>query len=268
MPRQLKDINVAYISLVKEGANEKDIVLKSGQIKVKKEVKILKSIEGVVYGLVYSPDQEDTQGDFAKAEDIKKAAYEFMKQQNTTNVDQNHNFEKAAAFVCESWILKENDSIFADQPVGSWAVGIKLEDDVLIKAVQNGEIGGLSMAGSASTAQTTETTATKKEDTGVQKSVDGMIEAMKKAFERVNIDVSAGWYKKSKQETGGNTLDLGQMKEITKSVEDGMSAIAKAREEDREVIAKLKVEVDELSKEIKKSKQVTSEVPGAFEGIM
>lgn len=145
---EISDMKIKLISIVKEGANQKEIIYKDSKFHECLRVDFSKSDEeqGVVYGLVYAPNEIDTQGDFANANEIKKAAYTFMKEQDMHCVDINHNFEYAPAFICESWIVKENDPFFSE--VGAWAVGIKLESDELKQMVKSGDLKGLSMYGS------------------------------------------------------------------------------------------------------------------------
>lgn len=153
--KKLKDISIEFISLVKKGANGKQIILKSaefqGEPDISKYIEIKKydDVEGIVYGIVYSPDEIDAHEEFTDKAEIKKACYGYMKNGMQLNVDRNHDEKPAGAFVAESWITKANDSLFSDEPEGSWAVGIKLEDDALKQAVEKGEIAGISMAGTA-----------------------------------------------------------------------------------------------------------------------
>lgn len=149
--RFLKNIKVNFISLVDKGANQKEIVYKndSDESNIKKTIQIKKydSEKGIVYGIVYSPEQLDTDNDFTSAEEIEKMAFEFMKNGKTDKVDTQHNFKENGSFVVESWITKSGDAIFSGEPVGSWAVGIKVENEELKKSIKDGEITGLSMAG-------------------------------------------------------------------------------------------------------------------------
>ena len=155
MPTELKDIRVTFLSLVPRGANKKRIIWKSAETKdgepLEADLKSLKKSEEqhMVYGIVYSPDQVDTQGDFAKADEIKKAAYGFMRECFTSNIDVKHDFDARDAYVAESWITKGVDSLFKKEPAGSWAVGIKVESDELWDQVKKGELAGISMAGRA-----------------------------------------------------------------------------------------------------------------------
>lgn len=151
----LKNIRVDFISLVRKGANKKTILWKSGDDEPPRswDVSLSKfdDEKRLVYGIVYSPGEVDSQGDHTDAKQIEKAAHLFMKGSKTgQGVDKDHSFQaEEGAFVAESWIVKKGDSVFPDEPAGSWAVAIKVEDDELWSAVKKGEIGGLSMGGVA-----------------------------------------------------------------------------------------------------------------------
>lgn len=146
---RLKDMDIKLISLVRAGANKKSIIYKDDEFREIFGVKFAKSdVElGVVYGIVYAPNDIDTQGDSASADEIRKAAYNFMQKSNVYTIDVEHDMTPINAYICESWIVKKGDAFFGECP-GAWAVGIKIEDENLRKAVKNGEINGLSMYGS------------------------------------------------------------------------------------------------------------------------
>ncbi|MDR2522550.1 MAG: XkdF-like putative serine protease domain-containing protein [Synergistaceae bacterium] len=157
MPTELKEMRVDFISLVSKGANGKKVIWKSGiegggnleafETPLKK---VKKSDEKrVVYGIVYSPEQVDSQGEYASREEIEKAAYGFMKGLKLLNVDARHDFDPKGAFVAESWIIKGADSLFPDEPEGSWAAAVRVEDNALWEDVKKGSLAGLSMAGYA-----------------------------------------------------------------------------------------------------------------------
>lgn len=153
--RRLKKVNVQFISLVGAGANGKAILWKSTDASenplYEKHIQIVKQDDEqrLVYGIVYAPDEVDSQGDTASAETIKAMAYGFMQARNTINVDKQHNGISSEGYVAESWLVKAGDPVFPDQPAGSWAVAIKVENDTTWNAVKSGEIGGLSLAGLA-----------------------------------------------------------------------------------------------------------------------
>lgn len=157
MPTELKNIKVDFLSLVAKGANGKKIIYKSGanrpagaeEIGLMKKSFVKSDDRQMVYAVVYSPDEVDAQGEFAKASAIEAAAYDFMRSRNVLNVDVDHDFDPKAAFVAESWIVKGVDTLFPEEREGAWAVGIRVEDPELWARVKKGELEGISMAGCA-----------------------------------------------------------------------------------------------------------------------
>lgn len=150
----LKNIKVEFISLVHKGANRKSVIWKSADKEPdnQREIPIKKTDEEkqLVYGIVYSPDEVDTDGDYTTSAEIEKSAHDFMKSARVGNVDKDHSFEKEdGAFVAESWIVRKEDPVFPDEKEGSWAVAIKVEDEELWSLVKKGDIGGLSIGGVA-----------------------------------------------------------------------------------------------------------------------
>ncbi len=146
---ELKDLTVNFISLVAKPANGKPLVLKS---QGKPTVFALEKMDDALmraYGIVYSPDQTDSQGDFATADTIRQAATRFMRQKNQDNVDKEHSYSEEAAFVAETWLVRSQDPLFPGEPDGAWAVGIQINDADLWKQLKSGELAGLSLAGYA-----------------------------------------------------------------------------------------------------------------------
>lgn len=243
--RRLTDISVSHISLVKAGANGRTFLFKSKDEEPKHEVlvKFTKQddVKGIVYGIVYEPEKVDSQGDIANADEIEKAAYAFMKARNTLNVDKEHDFSQAGAFVAESWIVKANDPIFPDA-VGAWAVAIKVEDEALKADIKKGDIAGLSMAGSA------KTEAISEESGNILKSIKEGFDNFVKSFEKTAESMSQ---KITKDEI--NTLLKSQLEPILKEKETLKVELAKAKDD----LATLTKEKDDLVAELKKSKQET-----------
>ncbi|MFH0902128.1 MAG: XkdF-like putative serine protease domain-containing protein [Pseudomonadota bacterium] len=100
----------------------------------------------LVYGLVYAPDDEDTHGDSADADEIEAAAHGFM----ASRVVGLQHKAKAPASVVESYIAQADMPLGKEQiKKGSWLVVLKIEDDNLWKAVKDGTFDGISMGGSA-----------------------------------------------------------------------------------------------------------------------
>lgn len=157
MPRELKDIDISYVSLVDKAANKKKFLLMKNENSFTLETKafINKSDEDkhLVYGIVYEPDTLDSDGDYATAESIEKAAHSFM--MNHRNVDIQHNFEKREDIkIAESYIAP-TDLIIGEQNIkkGTWLMVTKVEDEDIWKSAKEGNFTGFSMAGSATTIQ-------------------------------------------------------------------------------------------------------------------
>jgi hypothetical protein len=172
--RRLKKIDVNFISLVDKGANRKKLIFKmetGNDSAFEKSILIKKLDEDqrMIFCIVYSPGEIDSQGDTASAEVIKDAAYNFMRCARTNNIDKQHDFIPDEGFVAESWIVKENESVFPDEPAGSWAVGIKVENDDTWNLIKSGEITGISLAGLAVTEE-------------VEKQNDSIIAKIKELF--------------------------------------------------------------------------------------
>lgn len=254
MPR-LSNIAITHISLVKAGANKKSIIYKSSdkEPEYNKEISFKKSDDekGIVYGIVYAPEQKDTDGDFASSDEIIKAAYSFMKERNTTNVDKQHSFENVEAFVAESWIVKENDSVFPAEPVGSWAVAIKLESDELKKAVKDGDIAGLSMAG----------TAIKKEEKDITLKADAktfslndLVDAFKSMFSSTYVNISGNAYSDVNKSKQGDEKPMAK-EEIEKVLKEAVDPLKKQIDDLETENETLKKSNQELQDTLKKSKQ-------------
>jgi hypothetical protein len=176
--RKLKKIDVSFISLVDKGANRKRLIFKNCEgaasaIEKTLPIKKYDDEQKMVFCIVYSPDEIDTQGDYAPADVIKEAAYNFMRSARTNNVDKQHDFVPDEGFVAESWLVKENDSVFPEEPLGSWAVGIKVENDETWQLIKSGEITGLSLAGLAVTEE-------------VEKQSDSILEKIRELFHLKN----------------------------------------------------------------------------------
>ena len=152
MPRKLKNIQIAHISLVKMAANKRQVILKSGRLD-QLTVPIRKTDEelGVAYSIVYAPGELDAHDDHSDAHEIRMAAYSHMARGRVAKgvaVDHEHDYEPGDSFIAESWIVRKGDPLFPEDPEGSWAVGVKLSDDDLA-AVKKGDYTGISMGGLA-----------------------------------------------------------------------------------------------------------------------
>lgn len=150
MPQRISNLDVKFISLVKSGSNRKRIIWKSGDAFPRvTNIPIRKTDDEqrIVYGIVYSPDEEDTHGHYATAQDIQKASQQFMKSLNLHNIDRQHDLNPIDAYVAENWITKAGDPVFPDDPEGSWAIGIKVNSDKEWEDVKSGTLAALSSRG-------------------------------------------------------------------------------------------------------------------------
>ncbi|MBE2984653.1 hypothetical protein CCAL9344_01305 [Campylobacter sp. RM9344] len=236
MSKEITNMQIKLISLVSAGANNKKIIYKNENFNELLRVNFKKSDDeqGVVYGIVYAPDEVDTQGDFANANEIKRAAYNFMKRADLGYcVDVNHDFNIANAYICESWIVKSKDEFFSE--VGAWAVGIKLEDEDLKQMVKNGAITGLSMYGSG---------VIKNADEGITKG--GVMAALKEFFG------SSENLKKQTSNNKGETMDENKVAELVKA---GISASEAKLEALEKSVGELTAKLEAITSELSKSKQ-------------
>lgn len=106
--------------------------------------------EHIVCGIVYEPDTEDSQGDEANEEEIRKAAYQFMEKVQLFKVM--HKGKKVKVKILESYIAPVKFTL-AKQKVkkGTWLITVRVLDKKIWKAVKDGELNGFSMAGYAKT---------------------------------------------------------------------------------------------------------------------
>jgi hypothetical protein len=109
---------VHFISLVKKPANRRSILTKSeraGQETWCITVPILKvdEVKKQIFGVVYAPDDTDTDGEFMRQEAIEAMAHDFVRANRSAKVDLEHDFvEGKHGFVAESWILRSEHPYF------------------------------------------------------------------------------------------------------------------------------------------------------------
>ena len=193
---ELVNVDIEFISLVKNPANRQDFVYKSesgkGNNNIEKTISIQKYDEekGIVYGAVYSPDIPDAHNDFMTTEEIEKTCHNFAKNLRLANIDKEHNFQKAKAHVVESFILKGTHPDYPNVPEGSWAIAVKVEDEELKSQVKKGEFRGFSMAGKAIRKSKNSTNEEEKE---VNKKLEKLVKGMQNlAGEIAKLQKSGG----------------------------------------------------------------------------
>jgi len=99
--------------------------------------------EHLVYGEVYAPNRPDAQGEFMRAEEIKKMAHNFVRKGRMSSIDVMHdNHVVPGLCIVESYIAKKGDPDFIE---GSWVIGMHVPDETLWQQIKKGEINGFSM---------------------------------------------------------------------------------------------------------------------------
>ena len=97
----------------------------------------------LVYGEVYAPDRPDAQGEFMRAEEIQKAAHNFIAQGRVKKIDVMHdNKIVEGPCIVESFIARKGDPDFIE---GSWVIGMHIPNEDLWQAIKKGDINGFSM---------------------------------------------------------------------------------------------------------------------------
>ncbi|HEY3875550.1 MAG TPA: XkdF-like putative serine protease domain-containing protein [Candidatus Kapabacteria bacterium] len=150
---KLLNLNVNFISIVDDGANRKPIVYKNDlgdQARFDLPIRIAKADveKGIIYGVVYEPDTTDTQGDWADAPTIERAAHDFLIKGKVRMVDTMHDYTPIDGGVVESFIKNGEANNYPDAKDGAWLVAIKPDDMTKMK-VKSGEYRGISLSGTA-----------------------------------------------------------------------------------------------------------------------
>jgi len=138
------------------GVSEEDVedTLDEVEKNVGFTVKKVDEDEHIVGGVIYAPGcledetTHDADGDFATAEDIRKAAYGYMLE--SQQIKLMHQGLPIRASVIESFIVPV-DFEAGDQIIkaGSWWVSVHVNDTNAWTAIKSGEITGFSMGGIA-----------------------------------------------------------------------------------------------------------------------
>lgn len=118
---------------------------------IKKTVKIIRNEEflknGLIYGVVYSPDEVDSYDDYTSADVIRKAAHEFLP---WGGININHADNRPSVSVVESFLAPTDFKYTEDGDEvtkGSWVLVVKVYDDDLKQRVIDGNIEGYSLEG-------------------------------------------------------------------------------------------------------------------------
>ena len=107
--------------------------------------------KGLVYGIVYSPNTEDTHGDWTTAEEIERAAHNFLPAAKSDWTNINHDGNAVPDVdVVESYIAP-CDFALGQETVskGSWVIVSRVNNSELRESIQKGELTGYSLEGTA-----------------------------------------------------------------------------------------------------------------------
>lgn len=99
----------------------------------------------LVYGIVLEPDTVDSQGDVVPADEIERAAHNFMQRSRLIGLQHKR---AAPAVPVESYIVQSDHEIGGERVrKGTWVMVVKVLDEELWKQVKAGEITGFSIGG-------------------------------------------------------------------------------------------------------------------------
>lgn len=145
---ELRDVKIKFVSLVKKAANKHSFCIVKSDGGYQLEAEIIKSDDDkrLVTSIVYEPDTVDAHGDYMTAEEIERAAHDFLT--NGKGVDVQHNYKKTNVDIVESWVAKDDTDINGQRiKKGTWIATAKINDDLIWKAIKDEEITGFSMGG-------------------------------------------------------------------------------------------------------------------------
>ncbi len=122
------------------------------KINVKKSLCVLikDDLKKVAYAPVLVPEEEDLQGDIASAEEIEKAAWDFLMNYRgqLSKVGLMHKKETNDVAIIESFLAPVSFDLGETTIAkGTWVVGIKVKKDSIWKDIQEGKYTGFSIGG-------------------------------------------------------------------------------------------------------------------------
>jgi len=252
----------------------------------------LDKMRQMVYSVVYSPGRWDSQNQGVAKEDaqvISKAAHNFISNGFARNIDILHDRNtNIGARVVESWVTKkEGDPFFnpPEVPVGSWAVGIKIDSDDLWGKILAGEYGGISLFGLSQVREydggkTMEKTDSKQTDTvQVAKSADvepnTVLQSLAKLVSKIlgKEQTDGRVEKTAENQTQENkevsNVDETQYKELVDGLNkltEKIAGIEAAIEETKKSLTAKCAEIDSVAQEAKKTAEDVTPRVEALEG--
>jgi hypothetical protein len=102
----------------------------------------------VVKGIVYQANEVDSDGETMTADEVRKAAWDFLANRREKNIDIGHDWQESGCYVVESYVTEAADGVF---PQDAWIMSVKCTEDIW-QRVKNGDLNGFSFGGSAKVA--------------------------------------------------------------------------------------------------------------------
>ncbi|OPY55506.1 MAG: Uracil DNA glycosylase superfamily protein [Methanosaeta sp. PtaU1.Bin060] len=100
----------------------------------------------LVYGVIAESGMVDAQGDVMNARTIEDMAHDFMVR--FRRFDERHNWKPVEALPVESWVFREDVTLFGQLiKAVSWVIGVKVFDDRIWQKVLSGLYKGFSIGG-------------------------------------------------------------------------------------------------------------------------
>jgi hypothetical protein len=153
----LENEGIYALSVVKNPAMQSNWITLSENQSIKlatvdAERRILMGIALIPNKPIYRKDMSGEYNIIFSSKTVEQAAHDFVKRGNTNNSTLEHEIDlgSEAVSVVESWIVEDdvNDKSRKygfKEPVGSWAVMMKVHDDATWEKAKNGEILGFSI---------------------------------------------------------------------------------------------------------------------------
>lgn len=157
--RRIKKARITHVSLCGKGKNKMPVLFKDDDTFEIQTLTKWEGPEGELTALVYVPEHLDTDDHLASAEVVKEMCHEHAR--HGFQLDLKHDLKvlpREKAFVAQSFIVQKGDARFEGwsdregndvEAEGAWAQIYKIEDPELLKKAEQGEIGGVSMFGTA-----------------------------------------------------------------------------------------------------------------------
>ncbi|HAW49714.1 TPA: hypothetical protein DCX16_02020 [bacterium] len=144
---------VAWAAIKKKYRQKPDgswVLIKEDTKEWEEDILKIDNEKRLVYGIVYTPNKVDVDGDFADADTILEAAHNFLLNHRALKSMHTEAISKEDAGIAESYIVPEDISIGGNKvKKGTWILVIKIFNDALWEAIKKGKYKGYSFGGRA-----------------------------------------------------------------------------------------------------------------------